>query len=228
MIKLEKINKIYKVGGEDFFALRDIDLEIPDGGYVSICGASGSGKTTLLNILGCLDEPSSGTYMMDDIDISKASSSKKARIRNEKVGFVLQDFALVNTQTVIYNVMLPLLYSKVPYHKIRGMAMNALEKVGLKDLAQKKANQLSGGQRQRVAIARAIVIEPSLILADEPTGQLDSATGMQIMQLLGSFNKNGTTLIVVTHDQKVAAMSDRIVTLSDGKVIQDSLKSDIL
>ena len=152
MIKLEKINKIYKVGGEDFFALRDIDLEIPDGGYVSICGASGSGKTTLLNILGCLDEPSSGTYMMDDIDISKASSSKKARIRNEKVGFVLQDFALVNTQTVIYNVMLPLLYSKVPYHKIRGMAMNALEKVGLKDLAQKKANQLSGGQRQRVAI----------------------------------------------------------------------------
>ena len=228
MIKLEKINKIYKVGGEDFFALRDIDLEIPDGGYVSICGASGSGKTTLLNILGCLDEPSSGTYMMDDIDISKASSSKKSRIRNEKVGFVLQDFALVNTQTVIYNVMLPLLYSKVPYHKIRGMAMNALEKVGLKDLAQKKANQLSGGQRQRVAIARAIVIEPSLILADEPTGQLDSATGMQIMQLLGSFNKNGTTLIVVTHDQKVAAMSDRIVTLSDGKVIQDSLKSDIL
>lgn len=228
MIKLEKINKKYKVGGEDFFALRDIDLEIPDGGYVSICGASGSGKTTLLNILGCLDEPSSGTYMMDDIDISKASSSKKARIRNEKVGFVLQDFALVNTQTVIYNVMLPLLYSKVPYHKIRGMAMNALEKVGLKDLAQKKANQLSGGQRQRVAIARAIVSEPSLILADEPTGQLDSATGMQIMQLLGSFNKNGTTLIVVTHDQKVAAMSDRIVTLSDGKVIQDSLKSDIL
>ena len=228
MIKLEKINKIYKIGGEYFFALRDIDLEIPDGGYVSICGASGSGKTTLLNILGCLDEPSSGTYMMDDIDISKASSSKKSRIRNEKVGFVLQDFALVNTQTVIYNVMLPLLYSKVPYHKIRGMAMNALEKVGLKDLAQKKANQLSGGQRQRVAIARAIVIEPSLILADEPTGQLDSATGMQIMQLLGSFNKNGTTLIVVTHDQKVAAMSDRIVTLSDGKVIQDSLKSDIL
>ncbi len=238
MIKLENINKKYKVGGEDFYALKDVSLEIKDGEFVSVCGASGSGKTTLLNIIGCLDDASSGGYYLsktpyavsrneeapdgvkntDLIDVFGLSGAKKARLRNEYFGFVLQDFALINSQTVIYNAMLPLLYSKVPYGKIKGLAMDALESVGLEDQARKKANQLSGGQRQRIAIARALVNAPYVILADEPTGQLDSETGMQIMNMLKDINGSGVTVIVVTHDPKVAAMADRTITMADGMV----------
>jgi len=220
MIRLENINKIYKVGGEDFYALKDVSLEIKDGEFISVCGASGSGKTTLLNIIGCLDDASSGGYSLIDekgsTDVFKLSDSKKARLRNEYFGFVLQDFALINAQTVIYNVILPLLYSKVSYGKIKTMAMDALKSVGLEDQAKKKANQLSGGQRQRVAIARALVNSPSVILADEPTGQLDSTTGIQIMEMLKDINSKGTTVIVVTHDTNIAAMADRIITMADG------------
>ena len=176
----------------------------------------------MLNIIGCLDDASSGTYFFEEdgtsFDVIGLSSSGKATMRNERIGFVLQDFALINTQTVLYNVELPLLYSKVPYTKIKDMAMEALEKVGLKDHAKKNANQLSGGQRQRVAIARALVNNPSIILADEPTGQLDSTTGMQIMEMLKEINSKGTTVIVVTHDMKVAAMADRIIYMSDGEL----------
>ena len=222
MIKLESIDKIYKVGGDDLYALKDVSLEITDGEFVSVCGASSSGKTTLLNIIGCLDDANSGDYYLvsEDnlIDVFKASGSKKARLRNEYFGFVLQDFALINSQTVLYNVMLPLLYSKVSYGKIKIMAMEALKSVGLEDQAKKKANQLSGGQRQRVAIARALVNTPSVILADEPTGQLDSTTGMQIMEMLKEINSMGTTVIVVTHDMKVAAMADRIIIMVDGMI----------
>ena len=224
MIKLAGINKVYQVGGEDFYALKDVDLEIRDGEFVSVCGASGSGKTTLLNIIGCLDDAGSGEYLIvkDDkpVNVTKLSGSQKAALRNEYFGFVLQDFALINSQTVIYNVMLPLLYSKVPYGKIKPMAMEALKSVGLEDQARKKANQLSGGQRQRVAIARALVNDPSVVLADEPTGQLDSVTGIQIMELLKEINAKGTTVVVVTHDSKVAAMADRIINISDGRVEQ--------
>ena len=229
MIILKNINKIYRMGGEDFYALKDVSLEIKDGEFVSVCGASGCGKTTLLNIIGCLDDASSGEYLLETEqgsfgfslkdNIFKLSSSKKARLRNKYFGFVLQDFALINSQTVIYNVMLPLLYSRVPYSKIRGMAMDALKSVGLEDQVRKKANQLSGGQRQRVAIARALVNSPSVVLADEPTGQLDSETGMQIMSMLKDINESGVTVIVVTHDSKVAAMADRTITMADGKVI---------
>ena len=222
MIKLENVSKIYKVGGTDFYALRDVSLEIKDGEFVSVCGASGSGKTTLLNIIGCLDDVSRGSYSLiyekGSTNVFKLSGAKKARLRNEYFGFVLQDFALINSQTVIYNVMLPLLYSKIPYRKIKTMAMDVLKSVGLVDQAKKKANQLSGGQRQRVAIARALVNNPSVILADEPTGQLDSETGMQIMQMLKSINNNGVTVIVVTHDPKVATMADRSINLSDGRI----------
>lgn len=230
MIKLENINKIYKVGGEDFYALKDVCLEVSDGEFLSICGASGSGKTTLLNMIGCLDDASSGSYSLtmkqaagtegasETVEVTKLSGSAKARLRNEYFGFVLQDFALINSQTVLYNVELPLLYSKVPYRKIKGMALDALESVGLKDQAKKKANQLSGGQRQRVAIARALVNSPSVILADEPTGQLDSETGMQIMEMLKGINSRGTTVIVVTHDQRVAAMAQRTISMKDGHV----------
>ena len=230
MIKLENINKIYKVGGVDFYALKDVSLQIEGGEFVSICGASGSGKSTLLNIIGCLDDASCGEYYLEGgdgtgmlsvsgpTDVLRLSGSKKARLRNEYFGFVLQDFALINSQTVLYNVELPLLYSKVPYGKIKPKALEALRSVGLEDQAKKKANQLSGGQRQRVAIARALVNAPSGILADEPTGQLDSETGMQIMEMLKEINASGTTVIVVTHDSKVAAMADRIITMADGMV----------
>ena len=222
MIKLENVSKIYKVGGTDFYALRDVCLEIKDGEFVSICGASGSGKTTLLNIIGCLDDASRGSYSLiyekGSHNVFKLSGAKKARLRNEYFGFVLQDFALINSQTVIYNVMLPLLYSKVSYRKVKTMAMDVLKSVGLVDQAKKKANQLSGGQRQRVAIARALVNNPSVILADEPTGQLDSETGMQIMQMLKNINNNGVTVIVVTHDSKVATMAGRIIKMSDGRI----------
>ena len=223
MIKLTGINKVYKVGGEDFYALKDVDLEIKDGEFVSICGASGSGKTTLLNILGCLDDVSSGEYLLEKeggpINVSELSGPKKALLRNEYFGFVLQDFALINSQTVLYNMELPLLYSKVPYSKIKDMALGALKKVGLADQAPKKVNQLSGGQKQRVAIARALVNDPSVVLADEPTGQLDSATGMQIMEQLKEINSGGKTVILVTHDMNVAAMSQRILHMKDGRII---------
>ena len=226
MITLENINKIYKVDKDDFYALRGVNLEISGGEFVSVCGASGSGKTTLLNIIGCLDDPSSGTYRLKadselfadgiPVDITKLSGSAKAKIRNKDIGFVLQDFALINTQSVLYNVELPLLFSKMPYSSIKRRALEVLELVGIKEQAGKRANQLSGGQRQRVAIARALVNDPSIILADEPTGQLDSRTGMQIMHILSDINSQGKTVIVVTHDKDVASIAHRTVIMSDG------------
>ena len=219
MIKLANISKIYPVGKEKFYALNDVTLHIDKGEFVAICGASGSGKSTLLNIIGCLDTPSEGTYTLEGVDVATLSNENQSQIRNEKVGFVLQDFALIESQTVLYNVMLPLLLSKTPYKLIRKKAMAALELVGVADQANKKANRLSGGQRQRVAIARAMVNDPAIILADEPTGQLDSKTGGQIMEILKSLNAQGITVLVVTHDEKVAACAERKITLSDGKIL---------
>ena len=227
MIKLNNASKIFKNGEEDFYALKDVCMEIKGGDFVAVCGPSGSGKTTLLNIIGCLDSLSSGEYILSDeglikdpIRIEAVSGNHTAFIRNKVFGFVLQDFALIESQTVIYNVELPLLFSKVPYGKIKGMALDALGNVGLKDQAKKAVNQLSGGQKQRVAIARALVNSPSIILADEPTGQLDSATGMQIVELLKEINSAGKTVIIVTHDQKVAAAADRIVYMQDGRILE--------
>ena len=220
MIKLEQVSKIYPIGKDDFFALDHVDLQIEKGEFVAICGASGSGKSTLLNIIGCLDDCSEGSYLLDGVDVEKMSDEKKSAVRNDKVGFVFQDFALINNQSVLYNVMLPLLLSKkTPWSQVKSRAKAALEQVGLADQARKKANQLSGGQRQRVAIARAIVNEPSIILADEPTGQLDSQTGIQIMELLRSLNEKGITVLVVTHDEKVSAYAKRIITVSDGRIV---------
>ena len=220
MIKLANISKIYPVGKEKFYALNDVTLHIDKGEFVAICGASGSGKSTLLNIIGCLDTPSEGTYTLEGVDVATLSNEKQSQIRNEKVGFVLQDFALIESQTVLYNVMLPLLLSKTPYKLIRKKAMAALELVGVADQANKKANRLSGGQRQRVAIARAMVNDPAIILADEPTGQLDSKTGEQIMEILKSLNAQGITVLAVTHDEKVASYASRRIVLSDGKIIE--------
>lgn len=218
MIELQNINKIYRMGASDFYALKNVSLTVNDGEFVSVCGASGSGKTTLLNIIGCLDTYESGTYRLDGEDISKSGDKKRAQIRNSKIGFVLQDFALINSQTVLYNVMLPLMFGKCPYGEVKSRALDALGALGVADQAEKRANQLSGGQRQRVAIARAIVNSPSIVLADEPTGQLDSKTGAQTMELLSELNRSGITVIVVTHDANVASMAGRIITVFDGEI----------
>ncbi|MBP3304852.1 MAG: ABC transporter ATP-binding protein [Oscillospiraceae bacterium] len=220
MINLEQVSKIYPIGKENFYALDHVDLHIDRGEFVAIRGASGSGKSTMLNIIGCLDDCSEGSYYLDGVDVEKMSDGKKSAVRNAKVGFVFQDFALINNQTVLYNVMLPLLLNRTtPFSKVKPKAKAALEMVGLTDQAKKKANQLSGGQRQRVAIARAIVNDPGIILADEPTGQLDSQTGIQIMELLKSLNEQGITVLVVTHDDKVSAYAKRIITVSDGRIL---------
>ena len=224
MIELTNISKKYTVGENDFFALNDVSLKVEKGEFVSICGASGSGKTTLLNIIGTIDECTDGTYLFDDKNVSKMNDGKRAKLRNEQIGFVLQDFALINSQTVLYNVMLPMLLGKTKYRDIKGKAMKALQSVGIADQAQKKANQLSGGQRQRVAIARALVNEPRLILADEPTGQLDSETGKQIMGIFKKLNEAGITVMIVTHDKSVAECANRTVTISDGRIVSDTEK----
>ena len=218
MIELKNISKAFPVGKEKFYALKNVDLHIEKGEFVAVCGASGSGKTTLLNIIGCMDNSSSGTYLLDEMDVSTLPDSKCSEIRNSKIGFVLQDFGLVNDRTALFNVMLPLLLGKTPYSKIHRKALRALKSVGLGELANKKVNLLSGGERQRVAIARAIVNEPEILLADEPTGQLDSQTGKQIMEKLCELNKKGVTILMVTHDHQIAAYADRVVTVADGMV----------
>ena len=223
MIELKNIRKIYKTGETEFSALDNVSLSIKQGDFIAIQGASGSGKTTLLNILGCLDTFDDGQYTLHGKDVSKMNDEMKAAVRNKEIGFVLQDFALINTETVEFNVKLPLLFSKVPFNKISRKAAKALSVVGLSDQSKKLANQLSGGQRQRVAIARAIVNSPSIILADEPTGQLDSATGRQIMELLTTLNQNGATIIMVTHDDNVAKYASRRILLSDGKIVHEDI-----
>ena len=227
MIELKNINKIYKVGGEDFYALRDVSLTVREGDMIAVRGASGSGKTTLLNILGCLDKANSGSYTLRGEDVFSLSDGKQAAKRNREIGFVLQDFALIDSKTVLYNVMLPLLLGKIPYRKVKEKARDALGKVGLAGQAKKKANQLSGGQRQRVAIARALVGEPSLILADEPTGQLDSGTGEQIMSLLTELNREGITILIVTHDDRVASYCHRQCHITDGMLSEIDLAGEV-
>ncbi len=218
MIDLQHISKVYPVGKEKFYALKDVNLHIQAGEFVAICGASGSGKSTLLNIVGCLDTPSEGTYFLEGENVASLSNERQAAIRNEKIGFVLQDFALIDNESVLYNVMLPLLLSKTSLSDIKRRAHEVLQMVGIADQAKKKANSLSGGQRQRVAIARAIVNMPSIILADEPTGQLDSQTGIQIMEILKALNQQGITILLVTHDEQVAAYATRRVVVVDGKI----------
>lgn len=218
MILLKGIGKKYKDGHEDFWALKDIDLDVNAKEFIAICGTSGSGKTTLLNIIGCLDTMDSGEYWLDGQNVSALNQQTMARIRNEKIGFVLQDFALINGQTVLYNVMLPLMLGKGSLKKAKEQAYEALQQVKMESYARKKVIELSGGQRQRVAIARAIVNRPNLLLADEPTGQLDSRTGNIVMSLLEELRSTGKTIIMVTHDKKLAERADRIVSIEDGHI----------
>lgn len=225
LVKTKELSKVYKLGNENFFALDHVSLEIEQGEFVAIQGTSGAGKSTLLQILGCLDTPSNGSYYLNGENVFKMGDGKTAKLRNKYIGFVLQDFSLINYKKVSFNVMLPLYFSNMPIRKIKKLAYDALKAVGIENQFNKKANQLSGGQRQRVAIARAIVNNPSMILADEPTGALDSKTSNEIFELLRDFNKRGITVVVVTHDNDIADKCDRKIVMSDGKIIEDTKKN---
>lgn len=219
LIRLADIEKIYRVGTELVRALRGVSLTIRENEYVAIMGPSGSGKSTLMNILGCLDVPTRGTYYLRGKDVSKVSQSQLARVRGRQIGFVFQTFELLPRTTALKNVQLPLMYAQLSRKKQR--AMHALERVGLKDRATHRPNQLSGGQKQRVAIARALAQEPDIILADEPTGNLDSKTGDEIMNIFDSLHAEGQTIIIVTHEEDIAARCRRIIRLRDGLVASD-------
>ena len=221
LIRLQDITRVFSVGGEEVRALRGVSFGISRGEWVAIIGQSGSGKTTMMNILGCLDTPTSGSYFLNGKDVSRMSDDELAVIRNKEIGFIFQTFQLLPRETAQANVELPLVYRGTPARERREKARAALEKVGLGHRMHHKPNELSGGQRQRVAIARALVSEPSMLLADEPTGNLDSATGEEIVRLFAELHKAGHTLVLVTHEPKLAARCPRAVRLSDGNVVAD-------
>lgn len=224
LLEIRDVTKFYRMGTETIRALDGVELTIGAGEFVSIMGASGSGKSTLLNILGCLDLPTNGSYRIAGQDVTHMSQSELARIRGRRIGFVFQTFELLARATALKNVQLPLVYSRTPRRKQR--AMDALTRVGLADRAQHRPNELSGGQRQRVAIARALAQQPDIVLADEPTGNLDSRTGAEILGLFDELNRQGQTIIIVTHDAKVAAHCRRIVEIADGRIVADRTTSE--
>lgn len=220
MIQLHQISKIYNQSKTNAFqALHKIDLKIADGELVAIIGTSGAGKSTLLHILACIDSYESGEYYIDDTLVKNCSEKKLAQIRNKKIGMVMQDFALVDDFSALQNVMLPLDFSKSKVSEKKEKCLKALQAVGMEKFAHHQSNKLSGGQKQRVAIARAIVNEPSIILADEPTGALDSKTSSEIMELFKSLNDAGRTVIIVTHDMKIAQQCKRVIRIEDGKIV---------
>lgn len=225
-IKLENVNKIYGDKKEAaVHALKDINLVIDSGELVAIVGKSGSGKSTLLNILGCTDKHNTGTYILEDRDISKYSENDLAKVRNSVFGFVLQYFGLIESFNIYNNVIIPLEYAKVPKKEYRKRVEEVLDKLGIKDKINSIPSNLSGGQCQRVAIARAMINNPKVILADEPTGALDSETSLEIVNLLKELNENGTTVIIVTHDEGVANSCNRIIRLEDGAIVSDTINS---
>ena len=220
MVKLNNIVKIYNSKkANEFKALHGVSAEIRDGELIAIIGKSGAGKSTLLHILACIDNYQEGEYYIDDVLVKDLSESQYAKIRNEKIGMVMQDFALVEDFTALENVMIPLNFSKKKVSDKKEKALTALKSVGIEELAKKLCSKLSGGQKQRVAIARAIVNEPSMILADEPTGALDTKTSAEIMELFKSLNKQGRTVVIVTHDPKIAEQCGRVIEISDGNIV---------
>ena len=221
IINIEHIAKIYQVGSEEVFALRDVSLRIDKNEYVAIMGPSGSGKSTLMNILGCLDTPTSGKYEFNNVSVSDMNDNQLAAIRNKEIGFVFQTFNLLARSDALHNVELPLIYAGLQHSDRRERAEQSLIDVGLKDRMHHKPNELSGGQRQRVAVARALVTKPSIILADEPTGNLDSKTGEEIMALFTEINEKGNTIILVTHEEYIAEHAERIIRLRDGLIESD-------
>ena len=221
IIQIRDLRKIYKVGEVEVSALRGVDLDVERGEFLSIVGPSGSGKSTLMHILGCLDAPSAGTYRIEGRDVSRMSSFQLAAIRNQKVGFVFQTFNLLPKASLLRNVELPLLYAGVSGSDRKEQALAALDKVGLRERAKHRPSELSGGQRQRAAIARAIVNQPSLILADEPTGNLDTKTGLEILEIFDRMHARGETIVVVTHDPRIAERCERVVSIVDGRIEDD-------
>ncbi len=221
MIKLSNLEKTYQMGLEEVHALRGVDLELNRNEYVAIMGPSGSGKSTLMNIFGCLDVPTKGTYYFGEENVGEMDDNQLAEIRNRKIGFVFQTFNLLPRVNLLTNVELPLVYGGVSRNERKIMALEALEKVGLGNRCNHKPNEASGGERQRVAIARAIVNKPSIILADEPTGNLDSKTGEEIMSIFNDLHSAGNTIILVTHEEYIAAYSERIIRIRDGKIEKD-------
>ena len=221
MIKINSLSKEYVMGDNKLLALNDVSVSINEGEYVSIMGSSGSGKSTLMNIIGCLDVPSSGDYFFRNNNISSLTSNNLAELRNKDIGFVFQNFNLLPRLNALENVVLPLLYSGKNLKERNKLALDALEGVGLNDRISHRPNQLSGGQQQRVSIARAIAGSPKLILADEPTGSLDSKTSLEIMKILNDLNSKGITIVLVTHEDDIANYGSRIIKMKDGKIIED-------
>ena len=225
MAKLIELRNVYKIYGEglesEVRALNGVSLDIEKGEFVAVVGQSGSGKSTMMNVLGCLDIPTRGTYHLDGVDVLELSDKQLSRIRNKQIGFIFQQYNLIQNLTVLENVELPLIYQGIDPIDRRELAMQALARVGLADRAQHKPTQMSGGQQQRVAIARAISTRPPIIMADEPTGALDSRTGHEVLGFLQQLNKEGSTVILITHDNGIAATARRIVRIADGKIIED-------
>jgi putative ABC transport system ATP-binding protein len=225
LIRLDKISRRYQMGGETIHALREVTLTIGRGEYVAIMGPSGSGKSTLMNLIGCLDTPTSGTYELNGTDVSDMDDNQLAEVRNREIGFVFQTFNLLARSNALHNVELPLIYAGLDAEERRRVALEAIENVGLTDRMHHKPNELSGGQRQRVAVARALVNKPSILLADEPTGNLDSRTGEEIMALFEQLSRKGNTIILVTHEEDIARHARRILRIRDGLIASDEQRA---
>lgn len=221
LIQIEGLGRYYKMGGEIVRALQGVSFSIDYGEFVAIIGPSGSGKSTLMNMLGCLDVPNEGSYRLDGQEVGRLSDNMLAKIRNEKIGFIFQGFNLLPKLTALENVELPLIYRGVPHKQRRLLAQEALAKVGLGERMNHRPTELSGGQQQRVAIARALAGNPPVLLADEPTGALDTATGKEILQMMRSLNEQGHTIILITHDLEIANQARRVIRIQDGKIVED-------
>ena len=229
LIETRGLEKTYQLGSVEVHALRGIDLDVAQGEYLALAGPSGSGKSTLMHLIGCLDTPTGGSYRLAGQDVSAMSDRELARVRNRRIGFVFQTFNLLSRATALHNVEMPLIYAGVRGRARRERAGDALERVGLADRQQHRPNELSGGQRQRVAIARALVVDPSILLADEPTGNLDTATGRDILDLFGHLHGDGQTIILVTHESDVADRAGRHIVLRDGRIeFDDSIDKEVL